>query len=108
MLNNCRTRRIPLEEMEKMIAKEIPNGSSEAQVKAFLDSRNISHSEYLPIPPYGKYDEKVKLRNDIKGYISAFMKDANAGFPENFGIGIKLYFDEHRNLIAHTIEATFE
>jgi hypothetical protein len=80
-------RRVDPQALDKLIGQELPPGSSETKVIAFLDSKGISHSEY--VPEYRRIEAQVgRSRVGLVGG----------------RIIIKFYFDSGRRLMSHTLD----
>jgi hypothetical protein len=101
---NCQRRSMTVKNIEQLIRKEIPIGSSVSQVIVFLDSHNISHSQVFTVPPYGTNDDVIQKKPDtIKGYMNASIKEVRRDLLASFGIYMKFYFDERGSLVDYTV-----
>lgn len=106
---NCSTKpRVTVEEVNNAIQRETPLSSSRSQVEAFLNARNIEHSDY-----YGVTEEDLKnLRDDepkdkrhlIRGRMNASIRNVEHGWISTWGIFIKFYFDDEGKLIDYRVE----
>ena len=83
--------RMTVKEMEDLIKKEVPIGSSTVRVLAFLDSKKIEHSRYLE-------DRKA---------IYAIIRDTGGDFLVKKSLTLAFFFDDDGNLIKYTVEEVF-
>ncbi len=101
------------EQVDRLIATEIPAGASKDQVIAFLDANKIKHSGISDIPQEildrhemdsnfsnAKLDGK---RVRIKRLMGAKIPDVDWGFLTSWDIFITFYFDENDRLVEHLV-----
>lgn len=100
--------RISVDEVNGLLAKEVPVGTSVSQVIEFLDARKISHSSYsehLEHESEFSDNELDGKKHLMKGYLTAIIRDVDPDTWRNFtrwDIRINFYFDEKGRLVHHT------
>jgi len=62
LFSGCRSAEPSADEMRKLIAAQLPLGSTKDQVSAFLDSRSISHSDIEPFFELDAEHRRVETR----------------------------------------------
>lgn len=101
--------RVTVDEVNKLLAKEVPNGSSVSQVTEFLDARKITHSSYSENPERESEFRDTTLdgkKHLVRGYMNAIIRDVDPDTWRNFtrwDIRITFYFDESGKLVHHAI-----
>lgn len=78
-------------EIEALVRKEVPAGSSSAQVITFLDANKIEHSGY---------QEKQRT-------IYGIVRNTSQGAMMKGSIQIEFHFDERAKLKDHTVKEVF-
>ncbi len=100
--------RITVDDVNQLIAKEVPVGSSTSQVEKFLDRHKIEHGDYSEHPERNSDFQDPELDNKrhlVKGYIGATIRDVDPNTWYNltrWDIRIYFYFDEDGKLIHYT------
>jgi hypothetical protein len=89
---------ISLEALNKDIQKELPNGSTASQVKAFLDARNIDHGDLYIAERDSDYPSEINMRL-IRASIRHYKKDL-LGWR---GIFMSFRFDDKDTLIDYKV-----
>ena len=97
-------------QMEELIKKEIPIGSSRSQVVTFVDSLNINSVKaitlgYMDGSPSGT-DELKGRRNEVKGYLLARLPKVGTD-PSQFQVyemRVMFYFGAGERLIDYKIQ----
>lgn len=105
--SNIRDVNVMLNKINSSISKELPQGTDATQVKLFLDSRKIEHSELLDEPEKdSNFLRSAKLdgkRNKIKSQIVAIKRDVGfSGLFVSWSISMHFYFNEHNKLVEYT------
>lgn len=96
-----------LEEVERLINSELPEGASKAQVEAFLDAQQIRYSNMVELQHSGgtislENDKKLDgKRNRIKKYFVARIHDVRRWSFFKWDIYITFYFDEEDNFVEY-------
>lgn len=84
-------RRVDPQQLDRLISQNLPAGTDQSMVIAFLNARHISHSEYSP--------ELRKIFAHVpKSYVGLF-----SGF-----IHIEFKFDENGRLVQYELRELFE
>jgi len=87
-----RTQSARVADMKKMIASEIPRGSSESQVADFLQRHKIEHSQFMP----------------ATGTIYAIIRDRSTSSDVVRGaIQMEFHFDVSSKLHDYTVKEVF-
>ncbi len=100
--------KLTVKEVETLIDKHLPIGSSIAHVLSFLDTQNIPHSEVVSENVYrwGTDFQHSKLdgkRESIKKVVAGSI-DIGGGLLVKGGIKTHFYFDEHDSLVVYTVQ----
>ena len=90
------------EEMRKLVADQLPAGSSKAQVTAFLESRGIRHSG---IEQISGYDEERKWTNFR---IMTASISRRQFWVETSKMLMVFYFDDSERLIKCEVKETYK
>ncbi len=96
-------------EYNQLIEAEVPEGSSVPQVIAFLDARNIQHSEYATglerLERESAFRELEFPNKDavINGYVSGIIRDVDYEPLISWSVQMKFYFDRQNRLVTHTV-----
>ncbi|MDX6614812.1 MAG: hypothetical protein QOD75_3998 [Blastocatellia bacterium] len=97
-------------EYNQLIQAEIPEGSSSAQVMAFLGAHKIQHSELMTgledLDLTSDYRELALPRKDeiIKGYMHGILRDVDYGPLISWSVTMHFYFDRQDRLVAHSVK----
>ncbi len=102
--------RAKIAEYNQIVEAEIPVGSSVSQVMAFLNARNIVHSEYAT----GlerleresafrelEFPDKHEITN---GYVGSIIRDVDYEPLISWSVQMKFYFDRQDRLVTHTVD----
>lgn len=98
-----------LEEVERLINSELPEGASKAQVEAFLDAQQIRYSNMVELQHPGgtgtislEKDKKLDgKRHRIKKYFVANIPNVKRWSFFKWDIYITFYFDEEDNFVEY-------
>lgn len=94
---SCKGSGVTVQEVKGQIEKELPLGSPSSQVTAFLDSRGISHSDYVEGELYSvEKSEFVETR-----LINASISKVERRLWVDYDIYITFWFDENRRLVDY-------
>jgi hypothetical protein len=97
-----------LTEYERLIQSEIPKGSSARQVERFLTIHQIEHGALEKRSTAFKHgSEFEKLHFPGKGstsFIPARVRNAEHEGVIEWSLMMRFYFDEHDNLVTHTLD----
>ena len=93
----CRSAELSADDMRKLIAAQLPLGSTKDQVSAFLDSRGVSHSD---IQPYFELDEahhrvETRIMTAALRYKHRWLKSQ---------LYMVFNFDEHDRLLKYDVK----
>lgn len=98
---SCASSQPTAEEMRKLIAAQLPIGSTKSEVTAFLDSKSIGHTD---IQEHFEFDEEHRWINT---------RIMTAGFPrKRFGfetsrVLMVFYFDESDRLTKYDVKNVY-
>jgi len=95
-----------LAEYEGRVQKEIPAGSSLAQVEKFLAGHRIEYSGIEAVSR-GSACDTSKLAGDraaLKSCISGIVRDVQSDGIVTWSLQVRFFFDERNRLAAHTAE----
>lgn len=105
----CTKKNITVQEVDSLIMKEIPNGSSQSQVLSFLKSHNIGHSEVLILvddndKSWFRDSDPIEKKEDINSVIHASLPKVEVSLFSSWGIFMKFYFDKEGRLIDYRVQ----
>jgi hypothetical protein len=102
-----RTPGVTVDEVNRLIEKEVPQGASVSQVESFLDSHKIEHSKIFEHSEIeSDFHNNPKLdgkRERIRGVVIAILRNVESDFLVSWSIGFKFYFDKQGKLVEYTI-----
>jgi len=112
LLSACLRRVVSVAEVDKMVKDQLPIGSGQQQVRAFIDNLKID-SLKIERDEMHKYDrggfgnldpeKTAELGDRIAMYTGAFIKDARSGFLTHDDIQMIFYFDKDGGMIGYTV-----
>jgi hypothetical protein len=91
-------------EMDALIKKRIPIGSSRLDVVKFLDSEHIEHSDYILVDKNDLDDELKQKADLINGVIYAAVRDVQQDESAKWGLFVRFYFDDKESLVDYRIK----
>jgi hypothetical protein len=101
-----RTPVVTVEEVNRLIEKEVPDGASVSQVESFLDAHKIQHSKIFEHSLESDFHNNPKLdgkRERIRGVVVAMLRNVESNFLVSWSISLNFYFDKQGNLVEYTI-----
>ncbi len=98
-VDSCSQHRVTIREMEEAIKRELPLGSSKAQVIAFLDAKRIHHGEII----LSKYESEYPDNGVEKRLIFASIPKVRKVLFMEWGIHMSFRFDENDRLIDYRV-----
>lgn len=93
-------RRVKPEQVRQMIDKHLASGAHVSEVKAFLNSERIEHTEYQE----GEATLDFKSNDAERNRIYAMIFDAEIILGSVYHIRIKFFFDDQRKLAEYKVE----
>lgn len=93
------TPRVTVKDIDKLIQKELPTGSSKTQVYKFLDAHHITSGAYQVGPDPNADQATAERKRFIRGWIQA---NRTRFFNPSY-ISVYLYFDEQQNLSEYRL-----
>ena len=93
----CRSSPPSAEEMKKLIAAQLPLGSSKSQVVTFLDSRSVSHSD---IQEHNEFDEEHRWAK-FRIMTASIRQDT---FWSKSQVLMVFYFDDSDRLTKYNVK----
>jgi hypothetical protein len=96
---------LTVDEVNRLIEKEVPHGASVSQVESFLDAHKIQHSKNFEQSLGFDFHNNPKIdgkRERIRGVVVAIMRNVDQDFLVSWSISLNFYFDRQRNLVEYT------
>lgn len=95
-----RPRRVKAEDVRRMVDKSLAPGADVSEVKAFLNSERIEHTQYRE----GEATLDVKSNDTERDRIYAMIFDAEVIMGAVYHIRIKFFFDDRGKLAEYEVE----
>ena len=112
-LAGCKHRVVSVEEIDKLIKEQVPIGSDQQQVRAFIDNLKIDSLKIdcfdlhkaSPEALMGHDDQKkiAELGDSIAMYTGAFIRHSQTDIISSDNITIIFYLDKEGKLIGYTV-----
>lgn len=93
-LSSCRGPSVSVQELKQEIERELPKGTAVPDVMLFLDSRGISHSDYVE----GKVLDLTTEDYVDQRLINARILSVKRRLSVEYDICLKFWFDESKRL----------
>ena len=106
--SECGKSRSPMstDEIENMIQRELPSGSSATEVINYLDRQKITHSDLSKIPESDTAYRELEIANKaaIQDYIVATVPRTGRTGVVTWNIQMYFFFDRNQSLVAHRVK----